>query len=204
MPSLFTNEYSRGPLYQYWKERGAEERILRDQRVQEARIRSKGFTPMNAAYGPSSKESYTSRAERPPSYANELPSSTAEGSGRGSATTAPPISRLEAPSDGLPPYIDTTATSPTQNHFTNAISPTNDTLLSASEEKARLQRLEEQNQMSESDAAIAQTLSADEALENGDAEGKGKQPESKKSTVGKVGRWLADAASGYTKKQERW
>jgi hypothetical protein len=180
MPSLFTNDTSKGPLYQYWRERSvSEEKPLRDQRIEEAKLRAKGFSPMDAVYGPSSKQSYSSREERgPPGYAGDATSASA-------AAVAPAT-------DDLPAYEgDTTA------------SPTGDAgLLSASEEKARLNQLEAQHRQTESDAAVARSLSNE--VEGADAEGKGKQPERRKSTAGKIGRWFADAASGYTKKQERW
>ncbi|EXJ56488.1 hypothetical protein A1O7_06832 [Cladophialophora yegresii CBS 114405] len=197
MPSLFSNEYSRGPLYQYWKERGQEEKFLRGQRVDEAKLRAKGFKPLDAAYGPSSSESYASREGRgPPAYA---PASTEEALAAGSRGHIPAA-------DELPAYIDTDAglASGSDTRSRSHSQPHEEGLVSAEEEKARLRALEEQNQRTRSDAAIARTLS-DEAPDEGEDD-KGKEPEArrKKSTVGKVGRWLADAASGYTKRQERW
>jgi hypothetical protein len=151
--------------------------------VDEAKLRAKGFNPLDAAYGPSSSESYASREGRgPPGYASvSANEGLAEGSGRN-----------DPAGDELPAYIDADSGSRSQEEGV---------LLSAEEEKARLRALEEQNQLTRSDEAVARALS-DEGPEEED--GKGKGPQRKKSTVGKVGRWLADAASGYTKRQERW
>jgi len=188
-PSLFNNEYSRGPLYQYWKERGQEEKALRGQRVEEAKVRSNGHQPLTSTYGPSSNDQYANRATSgPPTYRND------EGvSGLPGASDFAPASQ---PSDMLPSYGEASGreTEPEP------------ALLSADEEKARLRQLEEQRRQIDDDAAIAQTLSREsaEGHNEGDVQGTGKQPARRKSTAGKVGRWLADAASGYTKKQERW
>ncbi|KIX01305.1 uncharacterized protein Z518_09030 [Rhinocladiella mackenziei CBS 650.93] len=169
-PSIFNNEYSRGPLYQYWKERGQEEKVFRDQRVEEAKLRSKGFRPLSPTFGPSSNDQYTNRATSgPPTYRNDQ---------NASAVTSTSASEpTESSDDMLPSYGEVT---------TRETEPT----LHSTEEKARLR---------ENDAALAQRLQNEEAHE-----GHGKQPERRKSTAGKIGRWLADAASGYTKKQERW
>ncbi|OAL35969.1 hypothetical protein AYO20_04875 [Fonsecaea nubica] len=220
MPTIFTNEYSRGPLYQYWKERNQEEKALREQRVQEAKLRSKGFRPMDPAFGPSSSDSYAQRATSgPPAYRREsdagagteggVEGSTAVGSGTGAAQQSQrgPVGTA-AGDDELPSYGASTDLPAAGGEGSDQ------PLLSAEEEKARLRQLEEQQRQIRSDSALAQTLSAEEEQEQAAqgeetdaaaaAAGKGKQPERRKSTAGKIGRWLADAASGYTKKQERW
>ncbi|KIW92356.1 uncharacterized protein Z519_07340 [Cladophialophora bantiana CBS 173.52] len=203
MPSIFTNEYSRGPLYQYWKERGQEEKALREQRIQEAKLRSKGFQPMSPAFGPSSTDAYAQRATSgPPAYHPE----SSEGAGG-----SPPQQHLP-PVDELPPYGATAGVVGGQSEpAAEGGGGCGQSLLSSEEEKARLRRLEEQHRHSQADSALTQTLSAEDeqaawtAAEEDDAStGKGKQPERRRSTAGKIGRWLADAASGYTKKQERW
>lgn len=192
MPSLFSNESSRGPLYQYWKERGAEEKTLRDQRVQEAKLRSKGFQPTHPAFGPSSNDSYKHRlTSGPPAYGAE------SDAGEGSA--------LHAGREELPSYP--VSTEAQQSDSAGALDQTPSQ--SAEEEKARLRQSEDRRQQISHDAAIAQTLAAEEGQWQDHApeiseEGNGKQPERRKSTVGKIGGWLADAATGYTKKQERW
>jgi hypothetical protein len=197
MPSLFSNEYSRGPLYQYWKERAAEEKDLRDQRISEASLRSKGFTPLDPAYGPSSQQSYSSRQARgPPSY-EAAPSTVPPGVAPGPAIPDGDTPQT-AQDDDLPAYSSSSGP---------AVREEPDRLPSAEEEKARLQRLQEQHRQTQDDGALAQRLSNEEAetqKEDDDDQDKGKQPERRKSAVGKVSRWLADAASGYTKKQERW
>ncbi|KIW77465.1 hypothetical protein Z517_09911 [Fonsecaea pedrosoi CBS 271.37] len=215
MPTIFTNEYSRGPLYQYWKERNQEEKALREQRVQEAKLRSKGFRPMDPAFGPSSSDSYAQRAASgPPAYRREsdarresVEGSSAVGAGVGAAQHSQrgPIGTVGG-DDELPSYGASTDLPAAAGEGSDQ------TLLSAEEEKARLRQLEEQQRQIQSDSALAQTLSAEEEQEqaaqgeetDAAAAGKGKQPERRKSTAGKIGRWLADAASGYTKKQERW
>ncbi|KAH0829388.1 hypothetical protein FOPE_10744 [Fonsecaea pedrosoi] len=221
MPTIFTNEYSRGPLYQYWKERNQEEKALREQRVQEAKLRSKGFRPMDPAFGPSSSDSYAQRAASgPPAYRREsdatresVEGSSAAGAGAGVGAAQHsqrgPIGTVGG-DDELPSYGASTDLPAAAGEGSDQ------TLLSAEEEKARLRQLEEQQRQIQSDSALAQTLSAEEEQEQAAqgeetdaaaaaaAAGKGKQPERRKSTAGKIGRWLADAASGYTKKQERW
>jgi len=203
--SLFNNEYSRGPLYQYWKERGVEEKALRTQRIQDAQLRSKGHQPLTPTFGPSSNDSYAHRATSgPPTY---------------DAETTPPVPvRVPVPvpvvSDQLPSYSAATGL--------DVDGDTDAGLLSSDEEKARLRQLEEQTD----DAAIAAALSRDETQPQpqpqpqpqsrhedqidgevegeGDSKRKGKQPERRKSAVAKIGGWFADAASGYTKNQGRW
>lgn len=110
----------------------------------------------------------------------------------------------------------TTTTTITSN--SNLPSQSTAVPLSAEEEKTRLQQLEPQRRQIADDAAIAQILNnededeedsddqnPDEREVNGTNKAKQKRPEKRrKSTAGKIGRWLADAASGYTKKQERW
>ncbi|KAL2444363.1 hypothetical protein ABEF95_016425 [Exophiala dermatitidis] len=244
-PSLFSNEYSRGPLYQYWKERGDEEKALRARRIQEAKLRSKGIQLMDSTYGPSSNDQYTSRATSgPPAYSPDNPDYVADTVGtttRGlerdresravpgipQSTTSPVESEPHA--EPLPSYhmvVGGGATSQTQEQPTlpspstsGAPCHTGSLSLSAEEEKARLQ----QRQQIEDDAAIAQTLSNDDDAHseghslngsdnaqpetlrsNNDGTQAGPSQRKRKITAGKIGRWLADAASGYTKKQERW
>lgn len=188
-PSLFNNEYSRGPLYQYWKERGQEEKVLRDQRIKEAGLRSKGHQPLSPTYGPSSNDQYAHRATSgPPAYRND------EGESGDPDRSSQPS---ELPSYGQVAGRETEASAADQEPV----------LLSAEEEKARLRQLEEQRRQIADDAAIAQTLShesAEEGQGEGEVQGNGKQPARRKSTAAKVGGWLADAASGYTKNQGRW
>jgi len=222
MPSLFTNDKSKGPLYDYWKDRSAEEKTQRDQRIQEAKLRSQGFTPMDPTYGPSSRDSYQARAAGggPPGYESAGlgdeggVEGIGMGMGEGNISMSLPPRRVGSPRGGggdeLPAYNPNDATpEETSSSASSAPPPTGDDhLLSAEKEKARLAALEarhSQNQI-DSDAAIAQTLSNDDQTqaEITDPEGKGKEPDRRKSTAGKVGRWFADAASGYTKKQERW
>lgn len=218
MPSIFTNDTSKGPLYQYWKDRAAEEKTLRGQRIDEARIRSHGFQPMSAAYGPSSSESYQHRrASGPPGYENDA-AVPALGMEAGVGSMNPPHDTSNV-GDDLPPYVDTTTlhasglSSHPPHHHPNTTAE--GTLLSSSEEKSRLAALSQRHRATEtnSDAAIAQTLSSefhnelppgsgDEDEAQGQKKPTGK--ERRRSMVGKVGTWLADAASGYTRRQERW
>ncbi|KIW22697.1 uncharacterized protein PV07_10967 [Cladophialophora immunda] len=200
MPTIFTNEYSRGPLYQYWKERNQEEKALREQRIEEAKLRSKGFRPMEPAFGPSSTDSYAHRAASgPPAYHPDT-GAGAEGVEGSSLRQQQPQRESAGGGDELPSYGASTGGAAAER---GADEPPS--LLSAEEEKARLRQLEEQRRQIQSDSALAQTLSAEEEDPDEAAQaGKGKQPERRKSTAGKIGRWLADAASGYTKKQERW
>ncbi|OAP63988.1 hypothetical protein AYL99_03215 [Fonsecaea erecta] len=197
MPTIFTNEYSRGPLYQYWKERNQEEKALREQRIEEAKLRSKGFRPMGPAFGPSSTDSYAHRATSgPPAYRHDADAGAEEGAVEGSLAR-PGRQGSAGQDDPLPSYGASTGQSDTAADAS---------LFSAEEEKSRLRHLEEQRQQIQSDAALAQTLSAQEESEEDQeqAGSKGKQPARRKSTAGKIGRWLADAATGYTRKQERW
>lgn len=91
--SIFSSEYSRGPLYQYWKERSAEEKATREQRIQEAKLRSKGFQPLSPASGPSSNDSYVRRATSgPPGYL------TATATGGGGGDQVNPEGRVPEPS----------------------------------------------------------------------------------------------------------
>ncbi|EXJ77885.1 hypothetical protein A1O3_09044 [Capronia epimyces CBS 606.96] len=232
-PSLFSNEHSRGPLYRYWKEQGEEEKSLRDQRIQEARLRSKGILPINPTFGPSSNDQYTSRATSgPPAYRPDETTETSTGSttddaprsrGRGppSDPDAEPRPQSHPRTEPLPSYDTATATGSAAAaagpREQQSSSPSTHLYPSAEEEKARLRDLEDQKRQMADDAAIAQTLSGDQDVEvDADAQirslsdepvqdrGKGGQPERRKSAAGKIGRWLADAASGYTKKQERW
>jgi len=227
-PSIFNNEYSRGPLYQYWKERSAEEKGTRDQRVEEAKIRSKGFQPLSPAPGPSSQGSYMRRATSgPPGYATAT-ATAGEGSGRGGSVDGGRLSQaataaaVATPQGGeLPSYHAASGPPPAasdpaqQGPSTN---PEDPPLLSAADEKARLAQWEAQRHQIEDDAAIARTLSSDATEE--EEEGADVAPERQmssvsessqgagrrksKSAASKVGRWLADAASGYSKKQERF
>ena len=214
MPSIFTNDTSKGPLYQYWRDRTHEEKSLRDQRIAEARIRSEGLSPQNAAYGPSSQGSYHSREGRgPPSYATGEGGDTARATNEmmGSNSTGGGI--IAPATDDLPAYIDTTSSSQQER--------TSTTHLSASEEKKRLNELEAQYRQTQSDATFAHNLATNTTTDPAHFEyqhnlpdqnnpeeegtGNGKKPqERKRSKVGKVGSWLADAASGYTRNQERW
>jgi hypothetical protein len=182
--SLFANEHSRGPLYQYWKSQSIAEKELREQRISEGKFRSKGFTPLDAAYGPSSKESYDHR-RGPPEYSH---------------------GGDEAEGHDLPAYDGT------MNHEQPLSSP--------SDEKRRLAQMESQAQDTSSDAAIAQTLSHEEqhaaaaavtALEERDAEEREERSleneANNKSKLKKVGEWLLDHGTGYTKnvqKHGRW
>ncbi|EXJ88704.1 hypothetical protein A1O1_05636 [Capronia coronata CBS 617.96] len=223
-PSLFSNEYSRGPLYQYWKERGEEEKGLRDQRVQEANLRSKGVRPLNPTYGPSSNEQYTSRATSgPPAYrpddvGSPVPITSDPRYRVGDESFSSTVSSRAPPSEpeSLPSYGTATtglAGSPQQTHPSSTSKYLS---LSADEQKTRLHQLEVQRrqQIAAADDAAAQTLSIEEvesdstSLSEEPVQGRGtadgKQPKRRKSTAGKIGQWLADAACGYTKKQERW
>ncbi|KIX93129.1 uncharacterized protein Z520_11186 [Fonsecaea multimorphosa CBS 102226] len=216
MPSIFTNDTSRGPLYQYWKERGQEEKALREQRIQEARLRSKGFRPMDPAFGPSSTESYAHRAASgPPAYGHE--SVDAEGRSEGSSSSSAAAVRQQQQQQGgsagavvddneLPSYGALTGRR--SEDLTGAGGE--DPLLPAEEEKARLRRLEDQRRQIQADSALAQSLSTEdeEVATKTPAQApeiKGMPPDDRrKSTAGKIGRWLAEAATGYTNKQERW
>ncbi len=153
---------------------------------------------MDAPYGSSCQESYVSREGRgPPAYANEPPSPIGEGQGSESGGGLVDSTSATA-GDDLPVYTNTTLLPPEHGN--------NEPLLSSFEEKARLRRLERQNQSTASDTSMTQTVSnkdgsQGQASDKAEDAGKGKRPERKKSTVGN--RWLADAASGYMKKQER-
>lgn len=213
-PSIFTNDNSRGPLYQYWRERGQEERALRAQRVQDAQLRSKGHQPLSPAFGPSSNDSYAHRATSgPPTYRG----------GEGPATAPAPA---PASDELLPSYRAATGRAggikggggQTGSAFGSASGPASDLgtgpapdaasgLLTSEEEKARLQQFEEQRRQIADDAGVAESMSRDEALAEdkaGTTTADGKQPERRRSTAAKIGGWFADAASGYTKKQGRW
>lgn len=190
-PSLFNNEYSRGPLYQYWKERSQEERELRSQRVQDADLRSKGHQPLSATYGPSSNNSYTRRATSgPPAYTDSSITNTGESNG-------------QQPGDLLPAYDSAVGC----QHGEDQAGHGEPAILTAEEEKARLQQIDEQNRQIRDDEAIARTLSRDDAeeveappVDRTDDE----QVGPRKGKARKIGRWFADAATGYTAKQERW
>jgi hypothetical protein len=226
-PSLFSSEYSRGPLYQYWKERSAEEKATRGQRIDEAKIRSQGFQPLSPASGPSSNDSYVRRATSgPPGYIAATSSSIAtnrDGSGNASegglqrtiSSERETSSNAEArPSnEDLPSYINVAGSTPTGHQpSTGRLGDHGEPsqLLSAEDEKARLAQLEEQRHQINQDAAIARSLSSSdvETVERHASVGEGSPGRSsdtrRKSTSSKIGRWLADAASGYSKKQERW
>ncbi|KAK4936655.1 hypothetical protein LTR10_022507 [Elasticomyces elasticus] len=187
-PSMFNNQYSRGPLYQYGRERSQEERQVRSQRVQDAQLRRKGQQPSSPTYGPSSNDSYTRHASSgPPPYADTSISTTNEQAGQ--------------QSDHQLPTYDAAIGRQQENQAENVEPP----LLSVEEEKARLRQIEKQKRQTRDDEAIAQTLSLDDPeeaevqVEKGD-----KQAGRRKSKARKIGRWFADAASGYTAKQERW
>lgn len=227
-PSIFSSEYSRGPLYQYWKERSAEEKATRDQRVDEARIRSKGFQPLSPAPGPSSNESYVRRATSgPPGYIAATSSSIAtndngdgdlneSGLQRTLSSEQETSTNAEArPSnEDLPSYINAAGSTPTglqpsTGQLGDHGEPSQ--LLSAEDEKARLAQLETQRRQINQDAAIARSLSSSETetVERHASVGEGSpgrrsSDTRRKSTTSKIGRWLADAATGYSKKQERW
>ncbi|KAK5058922.1 hypothetical protein LTR84_011186 [Exophiala bonariae] len=277
--SIFSSEYSRGPLYQYWKERSTEEKATREQRIEEARLRARGFQPLSPASGPSSHDSYVRRATSgPPGYiaaTNGGGSGSSPGEGDGDvidegilpASSANPLlatirgtSIRAAEADFLPSYdaatsISIAATAASSSSASNAVpvprssndqnppppqDPDQDgRLLNATEEKARLAHLDSQRREIERDATLARTLSSpasvlppapsasitpststSAAALDGDADVGSRyasivndtsdEPEPvpasrrKKSTAGKVGRWLADAATGYTKRQERF
>ena len=250
--SIFSSEYSRGPLYQYWKERSAEEKATREQRIQEAKLRAKGFQPLSPASGPSSNDSYVRRATSgPPGYITATSGGDDDGNrhgmDEGSASSSSNDAAPAVPGTGsasgrnvaahepemLPPYAAATAATSTfppaiasasDNPIPSPEHTTENGLLSASEEKARLAQLEAQRRQIESDGALAQTLSCPSHSRPSSAamEGAGEiapqtQPRHasiasdgadesprRKSTTGKIGRWLADAATGYTKRQERF
>lgn len=220
MPSLFSNEYSRGPLYQYWRERGQEEKRMRESRVQDAKLRSKGQRPLSPTFGPSSNDSYAHRATSgPPAYRHDSTDIEPAAALPPAVTAAAADTQQEAlQRDALPAYYDTTtAAGSPPTTTTTTTSHEGGRLPSAEEEKARLRAFEARQRQISADAAVARSLShdadanADADGEGSDSEGghgKGKQPERggrrKSSTAGKIGRWLADAASGYTKNQERW
>ena len=106
---------------------------------------------MGGAYGPSSRESYSSRERSgPPAYVNvpRVTERRQEVGGEGLAGE-----------DELPAYTST----PTSNQDVQHNRESHQDLLSAEEEKARLHHLEEQNRQTESDAAIAQTLTNEKA-----------------------------------------
>ena len=63
-PSLFNNEYSRGPLYQYWRERHREGLGTRERRILDAKERAKGKQPVSPEAGPSSNSEYQRRLAR--------------------------------------------------------------------------------------------------------------------------------------------
>lgn len=249
--SIFSSEYSRGPLYQYWKERSAEEKATREQRIQEAKLRAKGFQPLSPASGPSSNDSYVRRATSgPPGYITATSGVDDDGNRHGmdeGSASAPSNAAPAVPATGrvsgrnnaahepdmLPPYAAATAATSTfppaiasasDNPIPNPEQPTENGLLSASGEKARLAQLEAQRRQIESDGALAETLSCPSHSRPSSAamEGAGEiapqtqprrasiasdgadEPPRRKSTTGKIGRWLADAATGYTKRQERF
>jgi len=179
MPSLFDNQYSRGPLYQYWKERGQEEKGLREKRVQEAEARSQGRRPAGPTYGPSSDDAYHRRATAgPPTYAAAAAAVVGGGGG---------VVPNESSEADLPPYYSATAAP-------------NDHPEGAEEEKTRLHR---QRQQVAQDETLAESLSREQtSTPNGDADADDQKVG--RSKARKIGTWLADAASGYTKNQGRW
>ena len=61
--SLFGNVSSRGPLYQYWRERNRESAEVRDRRVLDAKERARGMQPVNPEPGPSSNAEMRRRLE---------------------------------------------------------------------------------------------------------------------------------------------
>lgn len=229
-PSIFSSEYSRGPLYQYWKERSAEEKATRDQRIDEAKIRSQGFQPLEPAPGPSSNDSYVRRATSgPPGYIAATSSAIATNSDGSENVTESGLQRTlssegetslnteaRLSNEDLPSYINATGSTPTGHQpSTSQLGDHGEPsqLQSAEDEKARLARLEAQRHQIDQDAAIARSLSCSSEIETETVErhasvGEGSPGRSsdtrRKSTSSKIGRWLADAASGYSKKQERW
>ncbi|KEF63343.1 uncharacterized protein A1O9_01320 [Exophiala aquamarina CBS 119918] len=232
-PSIFNNEYSRGPLYQYWKERSAEEKTTRDQRIEEAKIRSKGFQPFSPTPGPSSQDSYMRRATSgPPGYVAATTTGRCNGGERESMrsafssepeTTSNAASAAAArPNHGdLPSYVDATrataAAGPTPSQPSASQAggsqgerqQSQSALLSSAEDKARLAQLEAQRRQIDEDAGMARTVSAASEVEAGErqlstASDTSQGTPRRKSTASKVGRWLADAATGFSKKQERF
>lgn len=63
-PSLFSNQHSRGPLYQYWRERSRESAEVRERRISDARERASGRQPVRPESGPSSNAEFQSRLDR--------------------------------------------------------------------------------------------------------------------------------------------
>jgi len=206
-PSLFSNQHSRGPLYQYWRERNLEEKALRDQRIADAKERATGQSPTSAAYGPSSTEQYMVRAmSGPPNYGGPVES---DGDAAAAGYYAPEANASD--SAALPSYGEATGAPDSAPGTSSSISG-----LSAEEEKGRLRRRykREDDETDQGNGITSRptrddhqdTLSGDEAMgpENDLGNGKGKEPARRKSTGAKIGRWIADAASGYTKNQGRW
>ncbi|KAJ9643251.1 hypothetical protein H2204_002147 [Knufia peltigerae] len=225
-PSLFSNNHSRGPLYQYWKERSDEESSLRQNRIADARLRSRGQRPMSPTPGPSSAVSYADRASRgPPTYqrctgigpASEETGETTTTSNTLAGRNVHSPTETDAGSDTLPPYYavatrgeGTPPVNTSGSRMQNQVSNTTTLPSATEEEKPRLSRNERHHHhhhhiASDETPAQASTMTTTgTTIPFDDDQGNDHQPKRRKSVVGKVGGWLADAASGYTKKQERW
>ena len=189
-PSLFNNEYSRGPLYQYWRERSREASETRDRRVRDAKERASGKQPIFPEPGPSSNTEYQNRLARglvtQPTPAYE-------------ATDSHATVRSEAGvmGDDLPAYENVHAH---MAERTPSMAAQGEVAESARDEKERLQRHLAEQEVSEG----ADEVSAPEIMgaDGETAMGKGKEKERKKSFGKDVGTFFGRAFTGYGMKSD--